>query len=165
MNPIAKKAVITILSILTFFLNTTQCKSDKEKVMGQMKETPGIIQTGIITEKLKESKEFYQKWLGWQVKFESDWFVLLSHPEQKDRELAFMLPNQALVRKSYFQKPYHGEGIWLIIESEDIEALYQKMSKKGAPIDLPMTKEEWGDVHFTMLDPNGIGLDFVQKRE
>ncbi len=85
----------------------------------------GILQLGIITEKLIESKEFFQKWLGWQVKFESEWFLLLSHPEKEDREIAFMLPDQAAVRKSYFQRPYGGEGIWLIIESEDIESLYE----------------------------------------
>lgn len=122
----------------------------------------GILQLGIITEKLIESKEFFQKWLGWQVKFESEWFLLLSHPEKEDREIAFMLPNQAAVRKSYFQRPYGGEGIWLIIESEDIESLYENFVQAGAPIDLPITKEDWGDIHFTMVDPNGIGLDFVQ---
>ncbi len=127
-------------------------------------KTAGIIQVGIITEKLLESKEFFQKWLGWQVKFESEWFLLLSHPEKEDREIAFMLPNQAVVRKSYFQRPYGGEGIWLIIESEDIESLYENFVHAGAPIDLPITKEEWGDIHFTMVDPNGIGLDFVQIR-
>lgn len=127
-------------------------------------KTAGIIQVGIITEKLLESKEFFQKWLGWQVKFESEWFLLLSHPEKEDREIAFMLPNQAVVRKSYFQRPYGGEGIWLIIESEDIESLYENFVHAGAPIDLPITKEEWGDIHFTMVDPNGIGLDFVQVR-
>ncbi|MCU0401695.1 MAG: VOC family protein [Algoriphagus sp.] len=124
----------------------------------------GILQLGIITEKLIESKEFFQKWLGWQVKFESEWFLLLSHPEKEDREIAFMLPNQAAVRKSYFQRPYSGKGIWLIIESEDIESLYENFVQAGAPIDLPITKEDWGDIHFTMVDPNGIGLDFVQLR-
>jgi catechol 2,3-dioxygenase-like lactoylglutathione lyase family enzyme len=125
----------------------------------------GILHTGIITEKLTESKEFYQKWLGWEVKFELDWFLLLSSPTDPQRELAFMLPNQKQVRKSYFQKAYTGAGIWMIVESSDIHGLYKEFSEKGAPIDLPLTEEEWGDTHFTMLDPNGIGIDFVQLRE
>lgn len=132
--------------------------------MNPIIKTAGIIQIGIITEKLTESKEFFQKWLGWQVKFESDSFLLLSHPEKVDREIAFMLPNQTAVRKPYFQNAYTGQGIWLIIESEEIETLYEQMVKAGAPIDLPITEEEWGDIHFTMIDPNGIGLDFVQMR-
>lgn len=73
-----------------------------------------------------------------------------------------MLPNQTAVRKSYFQNVYTGQGIWLIIESEEIETLYEQMVHAGTPIDLSITKEEWGDIHFTMIDPNGIGLDFVQ---
>ncbi|GBF50927.1 hypothetical protein LPTSP4_24550 [Leptospira ryugenii] len=164
MNPIVQN-VRTSMSILMLCLSFTQCQKEKEIDGNPKTKAAGIIQTGIITDRLKETKDFYQKWLGWQVKFESEWFLLLSHPEVKDRELAFMLPNQVAVRKSYFQKSYTGQGIWLIIESDDIEALYKRMSEAGAPIDLPMTKEEWGDVHFTMLDPNGIGLDFVQKRE
>lgn len=130
--------------------------------MNPIIKTAGIIQIGIITEKLTESKEFFQKWLGWQVKFESEWFLLLSHPEKVDREIAFMLPNQTAVRKPYFQNAYTGQGIWLIIESEKIETLYEQMVHAGAPIDLSITKEEWGDIHFTMIDLNGIGHDFVQ---
>ncbi|TGL25837.1 lactoylglutathione lyase [Leptospira levettii] len=132
--------------------------------MNPIIKSEGIIQIGIITEKLIESKEFFQKWLGWRVKFESEWFLLLSHPEKEEREIAFMLPNQTAVRKSYFQKAYTGQGVWLIIESEEIKTLYEQMVNVGAPIDLPLTKEEWGDLHFTMIDPNGIGLDFVQMR-
>jgi len=123
------------------------------------------LQVGVITEKIQESKAFFSRWLGWTVKFESEWFLLLAHPECKDQEIAFMLPNQEAVRKSYFQKPYSGQGIWLIVESENASLLYENYKKQSAPIDLHLTTEEWGDTHFTMVDPNGIGIDFVQLRE
>ncbi|PJZ44423.1 VOC family protein [Leptospira brenneri] len=122
------------------------------------------IQTGIITEKLIETKTFYEKWLGLSTKFESDWFVLLCLPNRPEVELAIMKPNQPQVRKPYFQIPYPGKGIWFIFESKDVEKEYMELKQKNAPIDLPLTTEEWGDVHFTLIDPNGIGIDIVQER-
>jgi catechol 2,3-dioxygenase-like lactoylglutathione lyase family enzyme len=130
----------------------------------KIKPKTGILQMGIVTEKLVESKTFYQRWLGWTIKFESEWFVLLAHPEHSDRELAFMLPDLTAVRKPYFQKPYTGQGMWLIVECEDIQKTYEFLKSQSAPIDLEIVTEEWGDTHFTMVDPNGIGVDFVQLR-
>ncbi|MDF3820888.1 VOC family protein [Leptospira sp. 96542] len=122
------------------------------------------IQKGIITEKLTESKEYYQKWFGMQIKFEADWFVLLHLPEKPEFEIGFMLPGVEAVKKTYFQKPYSGSGVWLIFEAEDVKQTYKELQNLNAPIDLPLTEEEWGDVHFTMVDPNGIGIDIVQMR-
>ncbi len=122
------------------------------------------IQTGIITEKLIETKTFYEKWLGLVTKFESDWFVLLCLPNKPEVEIAIMKPNQEQVRKTYFQIPYQGKGIWFIFESSDVKKEFEEMKQKDAPIDLPLTEEEWGDVHFSLMDPNGIGIDIVQER-
>ncbi|TGK78027.1 lactoylglutathione lyase [Leptospira montravelensis] len=122
------------------------------------------IQTGIITEKINETKTFYEKWLGLQIKFESDWIVLLSLPNKPEVELAIMKPNQKQVRKSYFQNSYQGKGVWFIFESTDVKREFETMKQNKAPIDLPLTTEEWGDIHFTLVDPNGIGIDIVQER-
>ncbi len=75
-----------------------------------------------------------------------------------------MKPNQPQVRKSYFQNSYQGKGVWFIFESTDIKKEFETMKQKNAPIDLPLTTEEWGDTHFTLVDPNGIGIDIVQER-
>ncbi|PJZ83837.1 VOC family protein [Leptospira harrisiae] len=122
------------------------------------------IQTGIITEKLIETKQFYEQWLGLNTKFESDWFILLCLPDRPEIELAIMKPNQPQVKKKYFQNSYPGKGIWFIFESKDVKKEFEKMVQKKAPIDLPLITEEWGDVHFTLVDPNGIGIDIVQER-
>lgn len=122
------------------------------------------IQTGIITEKLIETKDFYQTWLGLEIKFETEWFILLYLKKRPEIELAIMAPNQPQVRKSYFQRPYQNAGIWFIFETKDVKEEYRLMKEKNAPIDLQLTEEDWGDVHFTLVDPNGIGIDIVQER-
>lgn len=107
------------------------------------------IQTGIITEKLIETKDFYQTWLGLEIKFETEWFILLCLKNRPEIELAIMAPNQPQVRKSYFQRPYQNAGIWFIFETKDVKEEYRLMKEKNAPIDLQLTEEDWGDVHFT----------------
>ncbi|MBM9576608.1 VOC family protein [Leptospira sp. 201903070] len=123
------------------------------------------IQKGIVTSLLQESKSFYTHMLGFRVKFETDWFLLLTLPDNPEFEIAFMLPNQEQVRKDYFRKEYSGAGVWIILESKDVAKDYETMKSNRAPIDLPLTEEEWGDVHFTLVDPNGIGIDVVQAKE
>jgi catechol 2,3-dioxygenase-like lactoylglutathione lyase family enzyme len=39
------------------------------------------MNAGIITPKLSETKEFYTAVLGFTVKFENEWFVLLQTPD------------------------------------------------------------------------------------
>lgn len=32
---------------------------------------------------------------------------------------------------------------------------------QGIPIAIALRKEPWGDRHFAIIDPNGIGIDIV----
>lgn len=122
------------------------------------------LHSGIITDKLLESKEFYTQILDFEIKFESDWFILLNVKERPENELALMLPGQIQTRKDYFQRKY-SSGIWFLLEVEDIQEYYAKLKNKKVKIDLELTTEEWGDIHFTVVDPNGIGIDILQERK
>ena len=51
------------------------------------------------------------------------------------------------------------------MEVEDIQEYFTKLKNKKVNIDLELTTEEWGDTHFTVLDPNGIGIDILQERK
>ena len=112
---------------------------------------------GIVTGKLQESKEFYVRILEFSVKFENEWFVLL---EKKDRELAFMLPDLEF-QNQIFRGEYSGKGMWLTIEVPDVEVEYERIKNLNVPIAVELRQEEWGETHFSIADPNGIGIDFV----
>ena len=116
--------------------------------------------SGIITGKLQESKEFYTKNLGFSVKFENDWFVLL---ERAERELAFMLPGLEF-QNQIFRGQFGGAGMWLTIEVGDVEAEYERIKNSGVSIAVELRQEEWGETHFSVVDPNGIGVDFVKYK-
>jgi catechol 2,3-dioxygenase-like lactoylglutathione lyase family enzyme len=115
---------------------------------------------GIVTSKLLESKEFYTKNLGFSVKFENEWFVLF---ERDGRELAFMQPNLEF-QNQIFRGEYGGKGLWLTVEVADVEAEYKRIQNLGVPIVVELRQEDWGETHFSIADPNGIGVDFVKYK-
>ena len=118
------------------------------------------LNAGIITNKIKESKEFYTQVLGFGVAFENDFYLLLHTPDGKF-ELSFLLPNHP-TQQPMFHAAFEGKGIYLTIEVEDVDALYKAVKSKGATIALELRDEPWGDRHFSIVDPNGVGIDLVR---
>src|SRR5690606_41596073 len=115
---------------------------------------------GIFTTKLAESKAFYTSVLGFDVRFENEFFLLLHRPGQHV-ELSFCLPNHPS-QQPFFHKPFLGQGMYLTIEVDDVDSIYNDLKKKGVPIKIDIRNEPWGDRHFAIEDPNGIGIDIVK---
>jgi catechol 2,3-dioxygenase-like lactoylglutathione lyase family enzyme len=118
------------------------------------------LNAGIVTAKLAESKAFYTNNLGFGVTFENE-FYLLMHTPNRQSEISFLLPNHPS-QQPLFHKPFPGQGIYLTIEVDDVDKVYASLKKKGIPIALDIRNEPWGDRHFAIQDPNGIGIDIVQ---
>ncbi len=121
------------------------------------------LNVGIVTSKLKECKEFYINKLGFGIVAELDWFLQL-HTPKGDFEISFLTPNHPSQPK-IFQSEFNNKGIYLTIEVEDVDAWYEDIKKKDIPIAVDMRDESWGDRHFAIIDPNGIGIDFVYHTE
>lgn len=118
------------------------------------------INAGIITEKLEETKAFYTKILDFGVSFENDFYLLLHTPNQTG-EISFLKPNHPS-QKPIFQTKFDGKGVYLTIEVDDVDAIYKKLIEKGVKIEIEIRDETWGDRHFAIKDPNGIGIDIVK---
>ncbi|MEM6633014.1 MAG: VOC family protein [Bacteroidota bacterium] len=118
------------------------------------------LNAGIITSNLQESKQFYREILGFGVSFENDFYLLMHTPDQAF-ELSFLLPNHPS-QQALFQPPFEGKGIYLTIEIEDVDTLYQAIKKKDVEINIELRDEPWGDRHFAIVDPNGVGIDLVR---
>ncbi len=117
------------------------------------------MNAGIITADIEATKAFYQKHLDFGVSFQNDFYLLLHTPNQQ-AELSFLLPNHP-TQKPLFQPAFQGQGVYLTIEVEDVDAIYQKMKQTGVDIKVDIRDEPWGDRHFAIEDPNGIGIDIV----
>jgi len=118
------------------------------------------LNAGIITNKLAETKTFYTTILDFGVIFENEFYLLL-HTPNKEAEISFLLPNHPS-QQPLFQKPFQGQGMYLTIEVEDVDKVYNELKKKGVEIKIDIRNEPWGDRHFAIQDPNGIGIDIVK---
>ena len=118
------------------------------------------LNAGIITTKLAESKAFYTNNLGFGVTFENE-FYLLMHTPGHEAEISFLLPDHPS-QQPFFHKAFTGQGVYLTIEVDEVDSLYEKLKNKGVPIKIELRDEPWGDRHFAIEDPNGIGIDIVK---
>ncbi len=117
------------------------------------------LNAGIVTGKLAESRQFYTEVLGFGVTFENE-FYLLMHTPGRTAELSFLLPDHPS-QQPLFQPAFEGKGVYLTIEVENVDEWYEKMQQKGIKIHIAMREEPWGDKHFAIQDPNGVGIDIV----
>ena len=117
------------------------------------------LNAGIITENLTETKKFYTEILDFGISFENEFYLLL-HTPNHSAEIAFLKPNHPS-QKPIFQSEFNGKGVYLTIEVEHVDDVYKQLKAKGVIIEVELRDEPWGDRHFAIVDPNGIGIDFV----
>ena len=129
------------------------------QVVGQSNLEHMKLNAGIITDKIDETRKFYTEVLGFGITFEND-FYLLMHTPDRSAELGFLLPNHPS-QKKIFQTPFEGQGVYLTIEVDDVDDMYLEIREQGIPIEVELRDEPWGDRHFAIVDPNGIGVDIV----
>lgn len=144
-----------LLGLPLFFLSKTETVP---------KTTPKPMQAtkfnaGIVTPKVRESKDFYTRYLGFGVTFENDWFVLL-HSPGGNSSISFLLPEQA-AQRPIFRPAFGGQGVFLTVEVPDVDAEYRRIRDLGVPIEVELRDEPWGERHFAIVDPNGIGVEIV----
>lgn len=146
------------LTILTMFCAITSAFSQSNSITKNQSKMK--LNAGIITAKLAESKKFYTTNLGFGVTFENE-FYLLMHTPNHEAEISFLLPNHPS-QQPFFHKAFLGQGMYLTIEVDDVDSIYNNLKNKGVPIKIDIRNEPWGDRHFAIEDPNGVGIDIVK---
>lgn len=121
------------------------------------------LNAGIITTKLAESKAFYTNILNFGITFEND-FYLLMHTPNRQAEISFLLPEHSS-QQPLFHPEFPGEGVYLTIEVENVEAVYEDLKSKDVEINVELREEPWGDRHFAIEDPNGVAIDIVEYHQ
>jgi len=109
------------------------------------------VDTTISTDKLIESKEFYLQHFNFELVYESDWYIELVAP--------------GLPVGVSFTKPqreagefFHGSGIILSFEVEDVDAEYRRLQQAGLTIYQEIVDKPWGERSFVVNDPNGAHI-------
>ncbi|MGP4040116.1 VOC family protein [Gracilibacillus sp. D59] len=112
----------------------------------------------LMTDKVKETGEFYQKHFGFSVVFDAEWYMSLKQDETGD-ELAILQASHETV-PSPFGKSV--QGLILNFEVDNVDQVYQQLiKKKQLPLHLALRDEAFGQRHFITSDPNGVLIDVI----
>lgn len=117
----------------------------------------------IVTERIRECRDFYSRWFGFEVSFEADWFVLLRSAGESPFSLAFMHTEHPSAPPS--PAAYRGDGMFLTLQVADARAEYERLRAAGLDLDLALTDEPWGQRRFGVVDPAGMWVDVVEQIE
>lgn len=119
------------------------------------------IDVTFSTEKLQESKDFYMRHFGFELAFESNWYIELVTPK-RDAGISFTLPER---EEGEF---FNGRGCILSLEVDDVDAEYKRLQKEGLLIYQEIQEKPWGERSFVIDDPNGVHVyiyKLIEKTE
>ena len=119
------------------------------------------IDVTFSTEKLQESTDFYMKHFGFELAFESNWYIELVTPK-RDAGISFTLPER---EEGEF---FNGRGCILSLEVDDVDAEYKRLQKEGLLIYQEIQEKPWGERSFVIDDPNGVHVyiyKLIEKTE
>jgi catechol 2,3-dioxygenase-like lactoylglutathione lyase family enzyme len=117
----------------------------------------------IITDQLRECRDFYCRWLGFEVVFEADWIVVLAAGGGRPSTVAFMHSRHPSSPPA--PAAYDGNGMFITLQVADARKEYERLVADGMRCELDLTDEPWGQRRFGLVDPAGIWVDVVEQIE
>lgn len=114
------------------------------------------ILTNICSDRLGESKDFYVALLGFEVNYDSDWYVQLRSPENQVLEFGIISRTSGLVPAQFQKAP---TGMYVTFVVPDVDIVYSKAVSLGMTIVQEPKNEFYGQRRFLTVDPNGCLID------
>lgn len=112
----------------------------------------------IATDRLPRTRAFYD-WLGFKVVCADPRGLQFAWPDDPDLRVGFVTPDDA-DRSGVFRARFDGAGLALRFEVEDIETLYRRIGAVHT-LAVKLADGPCGRLHFAIVDPNGVVLEFV----
>jgi catechol 2,3-dioxygenase-like lactoylglutathione lyase family enzyme len=122
------------------------------------------LNAGFITHNIDACRAFYTEFLSLRILVDLPGFYLLLGDQNNNEIISFLMPDHP-TQHDIFRKEFAGYGAYITIEVKDVKAEFERLKKAGAPIISEIKHEPWGDIHFILRDPNGIGIDIVQRAD
>lgn len=116
----------------------------------------------IVTARIGDCRDFYQRWFGCEAVFEATWFVLLRFPDSATL-VAFMTPDHPSSPPG--PDAFNGRGVFLTLQVTDAAAEFARLESSGAVVAYPLRTEPWGQKRFALVDPAGTWVDIVEQVE
>ena len=113
----------------------------------------------LMTDDVASLSAFYQAYFRFRPLFESDWYVHLQSTEDETVNLAILDGDHPTVPESGRGR---ARGLLINFEVEDVDSIFEDLSKKGLPILLALRDEPFGQRHFITQDPTGVLIDVIK---
>ena len=115
----------------------------------------------ILSDRLAETRDFYVGLLGFEVAYDSDWFVALlsrdpADPTETVHELGVQAVGHELVPLPYRADP---AGVVLTFVVDDVDAVHADARRRGLPVVAPPREVFYGRRRMLVTDPNGLLVD------
>ena len=119
------------------------------------------LYTIVVTDRRLECRDFYVRWLDFEVAFEASWFVYLVSKGDQPFGIAFMAPDHPSSPPG--PERFSGQGMFLTLQVADAQAEYARLRAAGAPIVYELHDEPWGQRRFALRDPAGTFVDVIEQ--
>jgi uncharacterized glyoxalase superfamily protein PhnB len=116
---------------------------------------PATVRFELFTYDTAEIQRFLEEALGFSAARTTDDYVhmVLGHAEIGLGKLDGLPPSHPL--KPGDRAERRGLGVELVIETDDVDAAYERAKTTGFPIDTPLGARPWGLRDFRMVAPGG----------
>ena len=122
--------------------------------------------TNICSDNLQITRDFYIELLGFEISYDSDWYVLLCNSDDKGFELGIIKRSHELVPTEFQTKP---SGMYITFVVQNVDEIYRKAISMGVNIIQKPQNEFYGQRRFLVADPSGCLLDicspFIEQDE
>lgn len=109
----------------------------------------------ICSAELTVTRDFYVGLLGFEVSFDSDWFVLLTAADSR-ASIGVMQRDHELVPE---QIRGNATGMYLTVVVDDVEQSFARAKELGVPIIEEPTDLFYGQRRMLVTDPDGVLVD------
>jgi catechol 2,3-dioxygenase-like lactoylglutathione lyase family enzyme len=103
------------------------------------------ILTNICADDLGKSRDFYVQLLGFEVNYDSDWYVQLRSPEPQDLEFGIIKRTHELVPTKFQTAP---SGMYVTFVVPNVDELFEKAQSMGATLVQEPRNEFYGQRRF-----------------
>lgn len=102
-------------------------------------------------------RHFYVGVLGFEVVFDSGWYVQLAAPDDGP-QIGVVQRDHDSVPPAFRRDP---AGVLVSVEVDDVDAVHDRVRTAGLPLPLGLRDEDFGQRHFMTVDPAGTLVDVI----
>lgn len=121
------------------------------------------IRLELFVNNVENSAEFYTSVLGFERLDGNDDYL----PIRSGTVVIGLGPVSKLPQRHYFnpevQESRRGLGTEIVLEVDDVHALFEKVKATGYKILTPLQKRSWGATDFRLADPDGYYLRLTSR--